>query len=442
MKANRYFVYCLAGILSGLFIPVTFATNGMNMIGLDAISASMGGAESAVDTGVASLSSNPANLSSIEKSELIIDLGILSPAMNFKNSTYWGSNDIDSETQYFPLPFLGYASRVKETPFVWGIGLFAQGGMGVDFRDVVTDFGTHDKIYSNVAYGKIVPAISYDVSDALSLGVALQIGYSTMAYDFFPGTTYYSPGADQTPQTADDIVFPGQSMENAASFGYGARVGLNWHIDDMTAFGISYTTEAKLDYDEGDLTMNFGALGLGKVRYNAEVDGFTWPASVDMGFSRKFLDERFLLAADITWYNWSDAIKTVTIKGSKPNDVNAPPNVEIPFIFNWDDEWIFSLGAAYKISEFDTLRLGYNYGNNPVPDDNMYPLFPAIVEHHAAIGYGHRFSDNLKIDVTWEHAFKATEMNMNSDPNHNPFGPESEVSHDQNTLHMMLTYSF
>lgn len=420
-------------------IGVVFATDGMNMIGYEAVSAGMAGAEAAVDTGVMSLSSNPANLSSVETGEIVVNLSVLAPVLNFKNETMFGSNDVDSNDQYFPLPFIGYAQRVGQSQFVWGAGVFFQGGMGVDFENVKTNFGTEDSVFSNVAYGKLVPALSYEITDSIALGLAFQLGYSTMTYKFFPDTSYYHPGPDNTPQTADDMVFPGQKLENAASFGYSARLGIKWDITETTAFGLSYTSEVDLDYEDGDLDMNFSSLGLEKVRYDAHVDGFTWPTTIDFGFSQRLLDQRLLLAADITWYNWSDAMETITVKGDNPSNNYAPSTVEIPFVFNWDDQWAFSIGAEYTLGTNNTIRAGFNTAENPIPDDYMYPLFPAIVENHAVIGYGHQFG-NAALDLAWEHAFEKTAGNPNPNQMENPFGSDSEVSHSQNSLHMMITY--
>ncbi len=421
-------------------VPV-LATNGMNMIGFDAVSAAMGGADAATDTGVISLSCNPANLSSVEDKELAVNLSLLMPVVNFKNSTMFGTNDVDGEDAFFPLPFLGYASRVGETPFVWGLGMFAQGGMGVDFKDVKTNFGNEDRIYSNVAYGKLVPAVSWEINENFVVGASFQLGYSTMEYEFFPETSYYDPGPDQTPQTADDMVFPGQKLDNISSLGFSGRVGFRVNIADVVTLGCSYTTASDLNYEDGDLVMNFESMGLGKVKYDAEVDGFTWPAALDMGLSHLFMNDKLLIATDVTWYNWSDAMETVTVKGKDPSSPYAPPEVEVPFAFNWDDQWVWGIGAAYSVTEKDTIRVGYNYGNNPVPDDNLYPLFPAIIEHHVILGYGHEF-ENIGVNFAWEHGMENSAKNTNTDMMSNPFGPDSESSHYQNTLHMTLVYKF
>ncbi len=87
----------------------------------------------------------------------------------------------------------------------------------------------------------------------------------------------------------------------------------------------------------------------------------------------------------------------------------------------------------YRVSDRLTLRAGYNYGENPVPDETLTPLFPATVEHHASVGASW-LKGTVNYEIALEHAFKKGRVNNNPDPMVNPFGPGLEVGHDQWTL--------
>jgi long-chain fatty acid transport protein len=89
----------------------------------------------------------------------------------------------------------------------------------------------------------------------------------------------------------------------------------------------------------------------------------------------------------------------------------------------------------------NTFRAGYNYGKSPVPDDNLNPLFPAIVEHHLTLGYGLTFGQ-WGVNLAYEHAFENTQTNNNTNQQVNPFGPGLEVSHSQNTVSLDATYRY
>jgi long-chain fatty acid transport protein len=55
------------------------------------------------------------------------------------------------------------------------------------------------------------------------------------------------------------------------------------------------------------------------------------------------------------------------------------------------------------------LRCGYAYGNNPVPETTVFPLFPAVVVHHASIGGSLKVSKAVAINAAYEHAFRNDE---------------------------------
>ncbi|MCA9755196.1 MAG: outer membrane protein transport protein [Candidatus Eisenbacteria bacterium] len=436
MKLSSSFL--LTGLAAVIGVTPAFATNGMNMIAYDAVSAGMGGADAAMEAGCTSVAANPANLTTLCSASVAANLSLLSPSISFMNDTQSGHNDIEGESQYFPLPFIGYASRLRDSNLAWGIGLFAQGGMGVDIKDAMTNFGTQDRIYSNVRYMRLAPTLAYDVSDKLALGATVYAGYSDVAYEFFPKTSYYNPGPDQIPQTADDIAFPGQKLDGARSFGAALRAGIRYEVTPTVALGGSFTTKSTLDFKDGDLDMNMEQMGAGMVRYEGSMDGFTWPASAEGGVAVKLLENTLTVAADVQWIQWSSALETVTVKGTNPN-VAGMPDVEIPFVFNWDDQMVYALGASYSFSERDVVRAGFNFAANPIPDEYVYPLFPATTESHVTFGYGRSFNRTL-VDFAVEHAFDASVTNPNTDPMVNPFGPGDEISHSQTTFHIAFTY--
>ncbi len=397
-----------------------WATNGMNMIGTGAVSSGMGGADVAVPAGCTAIAGNPAQLATTCNRVISGGAGLLMPDMDVQLS---GQKRKDNEFQLFPLPFVGYAQRLGTSRWSVGIGVFAQGGMGVDFQDVQVAPGVKDKLFSEVAYLKLSPTVAYNLTDKLTLGASLYVGYATMKYDFFPNL----------PQ--------GQSVEGLDSFTFSGRFGLNYRITDKWAFGATYTSQSSMNFDGGTLTQNFGP-GLGKVKYrDVKMEDFTWPQQVEAGFSFRPID-KLMLAFDVTWINWKSAIKSVTVKASNP-DGQVPAGyetLEVPFALGWDDQYVFAIGAAYELTDSVTVRVGYNYGKNPVPSENLSPLFPAIVEHHATAGFTYTWKE-WDFDFAYEHGFKNTQTNDGAPSQLNPFAGTT-VSHSQDTLHFMVSYRF
>lgn len=408
-----------------LFTPLTgWATNGMNMIGTGAVSAGMGGADVAVPAGCTAIAGNPAQLATTCNRVISVGSALMFPDME---DTPGGGSTTDNEFQMFPVPFIGYAQRIGTSRWSAGIGVFAQGGMGVDFQDVevmpgMMPPGTKDDLMSEVGFVRLSPTVAYNVSDKLTMGASLFAGYASLKYDFFPNTI-------------------GHEVRDLTSFTFSGRFGVNYQINDKWSVGATYTSESAIDFEDGELTQNFGP-GLGKVKYDdVKMDGFTWPRQVEAGVAYR-ATPKLLLAMDLSWINWSSAIKTVTVTASNP-DKAVPDDykkMEIPFEMDWDDQVVVAIGAEYELTDSFKIRAGYNYGNTPVTNVNLSPLFPALVEHHATAGFTYSWT-NWDFDFAYEHAFTNTETNDGATDGTNPFYG-SKVSHTMDTFSFMASYRF
>jgi len=422
---------CATALLGAIASAPAGATNGMEMIGTNPRSTGMGGADVAADSDASAVSGNPALICGCAPNSASIGFTVLLPHLNM--TSMGGANDVDGEQQSFIMPQLGYVHHLGQSPFTVGVGLYAQGGMGVNFRDVNTGMGTQDELYSQVAFMRLNPILAYQATDWATFGATAMIGYAKMKFSFFPNT--YSAGMDGKPGTGDD--FAGMKIKDLSSLGLAGRVGAQFKVGPQVRLGATYTSKTDLSLDGGEATLNFGQM---KAKYDAEMSNFTWPQEVEFGVA--YLPIRGLtLAADAKWINWSDAVKRPVLKLSSPDSANAPGAIEVPFAMNWDDQWVFAIGAEYVINPVHTVRVGYNYGKNPVPDNYLNPLFPAIVEQHVTLGYGATMGKWL-FDVAYEHAFENSQTNNNTTPSENPFGPGLEVSHSQDTITASATYRY
>jgi len=425
-------------VLLGAFaVAPAGATNGMDMIGYGTRSIGMGGADVAVAGDAGNVSGNPAAVSEASPSSANIGLTVLMPKMSLTHNTPAGPDSVDGEAQYFTMPQIGYVHRVGGGPLALGFGLYAQGGMGVDFQNVSTGMGNTDELTSQVSFMRFNPLLSYKVSDAVTLGATAMIGYSQCKFSLYPGT--YSPGPDGTPGTGDD--FGGMIVKGLNSFGFAGRVGAQVKVGPMVRLGAMYTSESTIKLDGGTARLNFGAM---KVDYDAELQDFTWPQEFEAGVAVTPA-QGLTVAFDVKWINWSAAIDQPKLKISNPNMAGVPTT---PFaggtsdtqIFDmaWKDQWVYALGVEYAINAMNTLRAGFNYGKSPVPDANLNPLFPATVEKHLTLGYGLTLGQ-WGINLAYEHAFENTQINNNAA---NMFGPGLEVSHSQNTVSLDATYRY
>ena len=406
-------------LLGAVVVAPAGATNGMDMIGYGTRSIGMGGADVAIEGDAGNVSGNPAAVSEASPSSANIGLTLLSPTMSVKHYTPAGLDSVDGEAQYFPMPQIGYVHRLKDSPLAVGFGLYAQGGMGVDFQGLQTGMGTTDELTSQVSFMRFNPLVSYKVNENLSLGGTLMVGYSMCEFSVYPD----SPG--------------GMDVSGLKSFGFAGRVGAQYKVGQMVRFGATYTSESTIKLDDGTATLNYG--GGMKVDYDAALEDFTWPQEFEAGVAVTPA-KGLTVAADVKWINWAAAIDQPKLKLSNP-DAAVPPgsdSITNTFDMAWEDQWVYAIGVEYALNPTHTLRAGYNFGKSPVPDANLSPLFPATVEQHVTLGYGLTLGQ-WGINLAYEHAFENTQVNNNAA---SMFGAGTEVSHSQNTVSLDATYRY
>lgn len=418
---------CAAACFLLLSSSAGWATNGMEMIGYGAESSALGGADMAVVNGVSAMNINPAAITTIPHQVREYNLSLLLPNLHHHDTL---GNTVSGKHKLFPLPSGGYLRHVEGTPWFFGLGFFAQGGMGAEDDRLATAFGTVDQTYSNVRYLKVTPTFAYKLDEKSSLGLALNVGYSDAEFRLFPNTSFFSAGADGTPGTPDDAAFFGLNLTRASAFGYGCKLGYLRQVTDKLRVGVGWTSKSHLHYHGGDLYLNMTAMGLGVVRYQDEINGFTWPERWDLGLAYRASPE-WLVSFDYARLFWAKALRTVTVTGTDPSVVGAPATATIPFPFDWHNQTVWALGLSHRLNERITLRMGYNYGKQPVPPANLSPLFPAITERHLAAGVT-LHKGRHAVHLAWEHAFdhSVTYSNPNA-----PFGGGAVERHHQNTIH-------
>jgi long-chain fatty acid transport protein len=419
-------------LLAVLALPASLsATNGMYMVGYGAETVGRGGANLAISDRSMALNFNPAGLTQLQGTHITANLSVLAPQLEYLNFI---NDRIDGESNYFPLPALAYVRGSRDSRWTWGVGLLAQGGMGATFKGQNTFFGTVDRTSSEVAFMTLTPSVAYAVNDDMAFGLSANIGYGEASFSFFPETSFFNP-------LAPEFSFFGLDMDKASGSQLSARLGWWYRPHPRFSIGAIYQTRTESTWEGGDMTVNFeGHPFLGqRVKYDAEMDGFTFAAQAGVGFAYRATEE-LTLALDIKRYFWDDAIDTITVTATDPSFQFAPPEIVVPFVFDWEDQWVLALGFDYKLNDRWTVRAGYNHGENPVPDDTMNPLFPAIVEDHFAAGFGWLVGNKV-IDFAVERAVGATATNNNLDPMVNPFGPLSTVEHSQWTVSFGISWA-
>ncbi|MFZ3174731.1 MAG: outer membrane protein transport protein [Thiobacillus sp.] len=369
----------------GLVAPsLVMATNGMVMEGYGPIAAGMGGAAMAYDNGTAALANNPATLGLMaDGSRLDVMVGFVGP--DLETSMGMGKSEADA----FYMPAIGYVK--KQGNLVYGAGIYGQGGMG-------TEYANGDM--AQVGVGRVIFPLAYSVNPRFNIGGSVDVVWAGM--DLVADLNPFNPGKEIN--FKDDSDFTGA----AKGYSVAAKLGFTYRLNDALTVGGVYQTAANLpDLKDDDY----------------KVTGFDMPAMLGLGLAWQ-ASERLMVAADVKDVMWGSSMNTVTIYQNGM--------VVAPFQQDWDDQIVLSLGLAYRFSDAVTGRVGYNHGENPIPDAFVNYLWPAIMEDHYTAGFGYAFSKQSALNFGLSYV---PEVSVTA-------GSGMSIDHSQINWQLMYSHTF
>ena len=409
-------------LIIGLMIPMNvMATNGDNLIGVGPISRAMGGVGiAAPQDAISAVFSNPAAMchGAFCPSNQVDFAGTgFMPNIHASIKTGTGpfgaffpplGFNVHSDPKLYPIPALGISYSFPELPdWRFGFGAYGVTGLGVDYRGGFLDqpnfFGPGAPMaagaFSNLQIMKFAPTVAYQVNHWLSVGAAFNISYSTV------------------------------DLRNGSNSGFapGVQVGAIVKPHKDVSIGLTYTSPQDVNHHSvlpGPSTTPGGPPSQNSLALSS-------PNNLGVGVSWDVIPKKLLIETDFKWLNWANA------DGYRH--------------FDWSDQYVVGIGAQYKPIPKLALRIGYNYGSNPVkPHHNfvggnpMNPAappmttiqgtpipvyyfetfrtigFPAIVEHHLTLGIGYDITPHFAINVGYMHAFQnsitSTGTNLASQP--------------------------
>jgi long-chain fatty acid transport protein len=202
-----------------------------------------------------------------------------------------------------------------------------------------------------------------------------------------------------------------------STWSFGATYHTKTALDDLESSNASISMSANVDDNLLDETWDGGTTGTPAGSYTATnipvngkiiVKDFQWPATLGIGTAANF--GNWMIAADIKRIFWKDVMKdfkmTFVADSTQSGLAAGFANKELDAVLfqEWKDQNVFQIGAGYMVTEKTTLRFGYNYGENPVPDKYLNALFPAIVENHLTGGIGYDIDKNSGVDFSLVYA--------------------------------------
>lgn len=286
----------------------------------------------------------------------------------------------------------GYISH-QLTDSVWlGLAMTVPFGMGTEYNDNWPL--AYKGISAEVLTFDFNPNVAWKVSDKLSLGAGMSIQYAAADLKMkMPGNV----------PTQDGIASGFTNGEiDADSLAWGFNVGLMWSPLENLRFGLSYRSKINHNAD-GDFELSdFQGINSGNepvsmpgifASYDATATIST-PAWL-MATAAWDVNELLSLYATFRWTDWS-SFKELTINSVQSSTIHN----------EWQDTYLFSVGADLRFTNWWTFRAGIGYETSPI-DDPKYrtAIIPDADRWWFALGSSFQATDNMQIDVSaaWLH---------------------------------------
>lgn len=438
----------IALVLLGAFTLLAspaFATNGHQMMGVGAYQNSMGGAVTAAPYDSTTTVSNPAGLALINK-RADLNFDAFMPVRTADFTGAMGASDQGGSPLYL-VPAVGVVGSVDGTDLAIGGGMFLVSGMGVDYSTINSapfsaPYGDYTpwkaNLYSQYQLWKLAPGIAKKINDSLSLGVALNVDYQQMAFKM----KYFDPNSSS---------YMGADLSRAVgAMGFGVTAGAIYKVNDTIQFGATYTSEqsfSDMDYrlSAGDVAFPNGqgqAIVSGNDTYKMKMN---FPQQVAVGVAITPI-ESLKITADYKWINFKSTHDKINLSGnyalvSQTTGAVVGSTNALPLTFGWDDVSVIAVGVEYKVTPATTLRAGYNHGNSPIKEEDVFSnmVFPAIVEDHIGLGADFRLGDNWELDLAYMKALKK-EITGKNDMMGQTSG--AKIALEESSLTLGVSYNF
>jgi long-chain fatty acid transport protein len=365
-------------VLAALALGTTsaFATNGAALIGMGAEARGMAGTGIGIAHGAESALTNPALITSVEKTEISFGGTLFMPDVSYQSQ---GGTEATSAADMSMIPEVSLATKINDNFYV-GIGMWGTGGMGVDYRDAAASAGTMQMV-TNLQLMQFGVPLAY-TSNGFSIAITPILQYGSLDINYVADTTGDGKANDNGMGVAQDLEF-------------GYNIGLAYQFNGITV-GAIYKSKIDMEYK------GFSHLVKPFTGGTYSNEKLSTPAEIGIGASYAFGEHS--IAIDYKQIQWSDAL------GYKD--------------FEWDDQSVFAIGYEYKTDGW-AARIGYNYASSPISEQsgtynnsanlngytiNMFNLlgFPGIVESHYAIGGSYDINEQTSFDVALTYAPEVT----------------------------------
>ncbi|MEE8365501.1 MAG: outer membrane protein transport protein [Gammaproteobacteria bacterium] len=440
--------------VSTLAIGQAHATNGYFAHGYSVKDKGMAGAGVAYSTDTLAAATNPAGMV-LQGERYDIGGAIFSPrrsytvtggpslppgtacSPNCPFSIGDGSQSIDSDNEAFLIPQYGQNWMLDSESSI-GLSIYGNGGMNTEYKGgtaILNDpLGTPNNVQLPGTYGAgtagvdlaqlfITTTYSRKISDTASWGISGIVAYQTFEATGMSNFGGFSLAPSKLSNNGGD-----------SATGIGIRLGIQGEV----APGITLGASIQPEIDMGEFDKYAGLF--------AENGDFDIPSTWTIGLAWQISASR-VFQIDVQQINYED-VAAVSNPILPLADGSCIPG---PFGgtgaeclggangagYGWEDMTIVKLGYEWQNTADWTWRLGYSFGDQPIPETEM--LFnitaPGVMEDHFTFGFTRALDSKSSFNFAFLYAPSVDVSGANT------FDPAQTIKLEMDQYEVALSYS-
>ena len=279
----------------------------------------------------------------------------------------------------------GYITHQVNDQLWLGLGMTVPYGMGTEYG--YNWFGADKGNQSMIMTIDINPNVAYKVSDKLSIGAGVSLQYAKA--ELGQSGMNMQMGQGQYLNAADVVV-------KGDSWHCGFNLGVMYQPTETLRFGLAYRSQIGHDAS-GDMILsgqnpNMQALYR---TYNDFSVRVTTPDTI-MATATWEATQDLRLSGLIRWARWSN-LDQLDIHSSGFNALlgeNKKTNH-----YEWQDTWLFSVGADYRVNGNWTVRGGLAYETGAVDNETLRPAtIPDVDRVWFSLGGTYHYNKQIQFD--------------------------------------------
>ena len=339
----------------------------------------MGHTGTGIYTGTSSIFFNPGAMSYLRENGVTVGVSGIVSKIAYRAPEPGGAEALTDSP--VGTPFQLYAVYGINDKLKAGLGVYTPFGSSVVWGDAWSGrFGLNELSLTAVF---IQPTLSYQLTDKLGVGV---------------GFVYSVGGVNlqrSIPVQNQQGKYGKAELDGNAS-GLGFNAGVFFQPTEKFSVGLSYRSRVDMKVEGGDATFTVAPSISGRFPEGTQFDAeLPLPSTLSLGIGY-MPTEALTVAVDISRVGWS-AYERLRFDYSKTvNGADFTENAR-----NYEDAYIYRVGAEYRVSEGLALRAGAYLDKTPVQDGYLTPETPDADSRGLSVGVGYAVTDNISLDASF-----------------------------------------